>query len=187
MTSRLRFFLIPALLTAAALALGACGSAGHGDGVASLAGSVSAAPSASASGDPETQLNTYLECLRKQGVDLPDATVDAKGQVSFGRPADGRPIDQDKLQAAMKVCGDLPAGLTGGLNLDDPKLQDAAVKFAECMRGQGIDVPDPDLSKIGKDGGAFGKLDRDDPKTAAAIKVCQKVFTDAGINLGGGN
>jgi hypothetical protein len=68
--------------------------------------------------------------------------------------------------------------------MNDPEFQDSALKFAQCMRKEGIDMKDPDFSQ-GASGGAnpFGNLDRDDPKTAAALQICQKEF--AGVT--GGN
>ena len=131
------------------------------------------------------ELNDYVACLRENGANVPDATVDDKGRVSFGAPQGGQVVDRDKLQAAQKTCGPLPEGLTSALNPNDPKLQDVALKFAQCMRGEGVNIPDPDFSKVGQGGSPFGDIDTDDPKVAAAIKVCQKVWTDAGIIRGG--
>jgi hypothetical protein len=112
--------------------------------------------------------------------------VDDEGRVTFGG-AQGQSIDRDKLRAAQEKCGTPPEGLTGGFKLDDPALQDTLLKFAECMRAEGIDVPDPDLSQLGKGANPFGdKVDPDDPEVAAAVKVCQKVWTDAGITPRGG-
>jgi hypothetical protein len=188
MTIRHRFRMIPVLLAAAALSLAACGDDSGDSKVATLDnGSASSAPSAAPSGDLDKQLNDYLECLRKQGLNVPDATVDAKGRISFGTPAAGQSFDRDKFTDAQKVCGDLPAGLTTGLeDLDQSELQDAALAFAKCMRGQGVEMADPDVSKLGQGGGAFADLDRDDPKVAAAVESCQHVFADAGIIRPGG-
>jgi predicted small secreted protein len=189
MTIRHRFRLIPVALAAVALSLTACGGdSGDGGGVATLAGdTASATPSAAASGDLEKQLNDYVECLRKQGLDVPDPSVNADGQVTFGRGAGGgQNFDRDKFADAQKVCGDLPEGLTTPLdNIDQSQLQDTLLKFAQCMRGEGIDMPDPDMSKLGSGGNPFGSLDRDDPKVAAATEVCQKVFAESGLMPGG--
>jgi hypothetical protein len=182
--------MIPVVLAAAALSLTACGDGSDDSQVATLDnGSATSAPSAAASGDLEKKLADYVECLRKQGMDMPDPTVDANGQVSFGAPVKGKSFDRDKLAEAQKVCGDLPEGLTTGLeNVDQSELQDAALKFAQCMRGEGVDMADPDMSQLGNGAGSgpFADLDRDDPKVAAAIEVCQKVFADAGITRSGG-
>lgn len=149
-------------------------------------GSTAAAPKTSA--NTEKEVNAYVECLRKQGLDVPDATVDENGQVSFGQLMAGRRVDREKLQAAQQVCGKPPAGVTSAIEntLNSPEFQDAALKFAKCMRDEGVDIPDPDFSKLGSgdgggDNGLFGGIDRDDPKVAAGIKACQHVWTEAGI------
>ena len=182
-------------LAAGAIALlSACGSSsGGGDAqVASIAtaGSSGATATKASSGDTEKELNDYTECLRKQGVkNVPDISVDADGNPSFGSAAGGAgagQIDQDALTAAQKVCGDLPSSFTSSMSktLNSTEFQDSALKFAQCMRKEGIDMKDPDFSQ-GASGGAnpFGNLDRDDPKTAAALQICQKEF--AGVT--GGN
>jgi hypothetical protein len=184
MTIRYRFRMIPVVLAAAALALAACGDDEGGSKIATLDhGTATAAPSAAASGDLEKELTEYVECLRKQGADVPDPTVDANGQITFGRPANGQSIDREKVAEAQKVCGPLPEGVVAGItNMDQSELQDIALKFAQCMRGEGVEMADPDVSKMGSgDGGMFGDIDRDDPKVAAAIEVCQRVWTEAGI------
>jgi hypothetical protein len=192
MTKRQRLDFRPGVLIAL-FALSACGGGNDGDNrVASLdSGAVASATAAAASTDLEKELTDYVECLRTQGVDLPDPSVDADGNISFGRLAAGQSFDRDKITQAQKVCGDLPEGLTAGLSGQDrTELQDIALKFAQCMREHDIDVPDPDLSQMGQGGGSgtgpFGDLDRDDPNVAAAIDVCQKVWIDSGITLRGG-
>jgi hypothetical protein len=183
MTRRQRFLALPVL--ALALAAGACGGGDDKGGVATLDNGASS--SAAPKKDLEKELNDYVTCLRDNGATVPDPTVDDNGQVSFGGAQAGRQIDRDKLQAAQKTCGPLPEGLTTAFDPDDPKLQDTLLKFAECMRAEGVDVPDPDFSKIGKGANPFGdKVDPDDPEVAAAIEVCQKVWTDAGITPRGG-
>jgi hypothetical protein len=184
MTTRLGI----ALLAAGLLALGGCGNTDDDGGVASLGGgAASAAPSAGTAADVEKEVNAYVECLRKQGLDVPDPTVDENGQVSFGRLLAGsRNVDRDKFEAAQKVCGKPPAGITSGIQdtLNSPEFQDAAVKFAKCMREQGVDLPDPDFSQLGGgsgNGGLFGGIDRDDPKVAAAIEACKDVWAGAGL------
>jgi hypothetical protein len=184
-------FLFP-LALAAVLSVSACGGSNDGDSqVASLATATSSATATAkaASGDVEKELNDYTECLRKQGVDVPDIAVDADGNISLGgaRGAGAGNFDRDAFEAAQKVCGDPPASVTSNLQdrVNDPQFQDAALKFAQCMRKEGIDMKDPDFSQGATGGGnAFGELDRDDPKTAAALEVCQKEF--AGVTGGNG-
>ncbi len=186
--------LLPVLTSVLAVTLlSACGGDEKDPGVTSLQSSTSS-PSASASGtaeDSEAELLKYVECLRGQGLDVPDPTVDAEGDLTIGGGNGGPPnIDQDELAAAQKVCGDVPAGaLGGGTDLNGAEFQDAAVKFAACMRKEGIDMADPDFSQGSVQGltGLFENLDRNDPKVEAATRRCRSVFADAGIDLPGGN
>ena len=59
------------------------------------------------------------------------------------------------------------------------ETQDQLLAFAQCLRDEGVDVSDPDLSD-----GAAGLLDwefdPEDPANAAAIEACQTLFAGAG-------
>lgn len=194
MRTSFRVIILTSILAMAALT--ACTGS---SGVSTISGSESGGQE-SASRSPqelETAVLDYVECLRGQGLNVPDPTVDADGNISLGgRPPVGGgagPIDLERFRAAQEVCGQPPQGLGGGFAGGDPTaFQDAALKFAECMRGQGVDVADPDFSGGGGPGGGpaggglLGNLDQNDPKTAAALDVCRKVFADAGLGEPGG-
>lgn len=191
----------PALLLAVALVLTGCSSSGDDDpGVASLDQATGAAGDSSATGaasaapaDEEAELLAYVECLRGEGLDVPDPTVDAEGNLQMGGPGGGGggggPAgDPEAFQAAMEVCGDIPEGAVGGPGeVDSAEFEDAALAFAECMREAGVDVGDPDLGGgpggggAGGEGGPFGDLDMEDPAVQEALESCQQVFADAGI------
>ncbi|MGL5930826.1 MAG: hypothetical protein ACRCY8_17990 [Dermatophilaceae bacterium] len=150
-------------------------------------GGSSSSASPTASGDAEQQLLDYVECLRGEGLDVPDPTVDAEGNLTL-RPQGGagagagQRLDREQFQKAQETCGQPPEGALGIDEQDRSELQDAALEFAKCMRGEGIDVPDPDFSQGGPGAGGqgpFGDLDTDDPKVAAAMEKCQSAFGDA--------
>ncbi|WUI02204.1 hypothetical protein OHR68_10465 [Spirillospora sp. NBC_00431] len=80
----------------------------------------------------------FAQCMRENGVDVPDpGSGDAKS-LRLGKGG-----DRKKLEAAMEKCRSwLEAG--GKLpNMKDPKVRDQFVKFAQCMREHGVNVPDP--------------------------------------------
>jgi hypothetical protein len=57
-------------------------------------------------------------------------------------------------------------------------LQDTVLEFAECMRDNGIDVPDPDPNSDDPTD-AFGDvIDSDDTEVQAAVDKCQEVLED---------
>ncbi len=145
-------------ITMLLLILAACNSA---SGVATLDGAddeASTSPSPSAgSEDPEEAMFAFADCMREQGIDMPDPVirrVDGSGSDSFGAdrqtapPNQGRNFDpnSEEFQAAEDACrqhldsmGTLEPG--EGLQLD-PEQEEAMLKFTECMREHGIDMPD---------------------------------------------
>jgi hypothetical protein len=62
---------------------------------------------------------------------------------------------------------------SGGISVSE--LEDAGLDFARCMRGRGIDVPDPQpgAGDSGQ-GGAPGGLDLDDPRAQEAMEACSE-------------
>ncbi|GLW07910.1 hypothetical protein Misp01_30400 [Microtetraspora sp. NBRC 13810] len=149
------------------LAVVGCGTTGAGAGVASLATAAStpgaAAPSPTASSDPLK----FAQCMRENGVDMKDP-VDGRIQIR------AKGADQGLMEAAQKACGKY---LQGG-KLDarqDPEARDRLVKFAECMRKNGVDMEDPDFA----DGGGI-KITRpkggDSEAFETAMKTCQELL-----------
>ena len=151
----------------ALLLLAACGKGGGGGGVASLdgdsAGNGDSTATTLSQEEAEAQLLDWAQCMRGQGIDMPDPQVDDKGrvQIGIGRASgddddttDATPPDRDKLEAARKECGDPPA-VGGELTEEDKKqMQEDALKFSECMRENGLpDFPDPDFSQTGPGSG----------------------------------
>jgi hypothetical protein len=131
-------------------AVAACGGSPPDDGVASLGGDGAApandngAGNASASKDPQQRALDFARCMREHGIDMPDPQVDDQGRVTVrvGPGQGGSRPDPGKLEAAQKACGRLMGGGDGPAQID-PEARDAMVAYARCMRGQGIDMPDP--------------------------------------------
>ncbi|WP_433248124.1 hypothetical protein [Actinomadura nitritigenes] len=151
----------------------ACGGGGDGgDGVASAGGAAakaSASPSRSLS--PEDAQLKFAQCMRQNGVDVPDPGSGHAETMRIGKGA-GR----EKLQAAMKKCQSwLQAG--GKLpDLKDPKVRDQYVKFAQCMREHGVDMKDPD-----PDGTIRIPTGKADPGTVnKAREACKALVPGAG-------
>ena len=148
----------------------------------------------------EESLLAFAECMRENGVDFPDPVVEADGTVTFGsRPGNGgggfaalREIGRDPdLPAARAACQGLVEGVAfgpgqGGFDLIE--IQDALLEFARCMRDNGVDIGDPDMSVFapGADpndepGGPFrGTIDLEDPDVATAFAVCQQQLPGGG-------
>lgn len=195
------------LLLALALMATACGSTAEATVEAAplIVVEGSEAPDVDASVDgpdatdtPTDQTNEELaleftQCMRDEGVDLPDPTVNADGSVDLFQPGAISNIDPDDpaVANAVEVCGDLIAGASflPGAGLDQSEIEDRLLGFAQCLRDLGFDVDDPDLSGGFAGGPAriFGdNFDPTDPANADAVGECQAAF-GAGGPLGGNN
>jgi hypothetical protein len=186
------------LVAGAGLAASACGGgSAEGAQVASLGNGSTQSTTTSTgatSDDPQEILLSYTKCMRKEGIDLPDPDFSGgpRGgfRVTLGAAADR---DDPKFQAAQKKCEPILRSLRQQFDPErQEQFQEAALKFAKCMREHGIDMPDPDFSGgqpggRGGSGGPFGGagVDRDDPKFQAAEKACQSAFDGLGGPGGG--
>ena len=86
----------------------------------------------------------FARCMRDNGVsEFPDP--DASGVLTIDGIANGSSLDTNSpaFERALGACNDLqPPGFTG--NKRSTEQQTAALKFAQCMRDNGIrDFPDP--------------------------------------------
>ena len=155
-----------ALGAATLFALTGC-SASQGDGVASAGGT--STPAAEQATD-EDKAREFVDCMREHGIELPDPEPDGNGGFDFGIAESGVNIDDPAFRAAIQACRDkLPGG--GMANLDDPEVQAQLREFAQCMRDNGFDFPDPDT-----DGGfadALLEIDRTSPQFQKAMDACQ--------------
>lgn len=156
-----------------------------GDADASSSEAVADADPSGEATDEELALE-FADCLRDEGLDVNDPTVDADGTVVlrsiFGD--DVSRIDED-ARSAIDACSDILEGSTfgpGNGGVDPVELQDDLVEFAACLREQGLDVTDPDLS--GGLGGAAARgpqglfgLDIQDPQYQAEVDACSDLIT----------
>jgi hypothetical protein len=98
------------------------------------------------------------------------------------------------MQVARQACSEYLEGIALGFEgRDTTEFQDTLLEYASCMRENGYDMPDPDLSGFqpgsgqGGGGGIFGGLeDRSDPTFIAADEVCRDIFVDSGFGSRGG-
>ena len=205
-------------LLALGLIASACGGSDDSDsGVATLETTDAAALADSADVaateevDAEQAMLDLAACLRDQGLDIEDPTVDVEGNVQFGGfrggggvDSDGTLPDREAMQAAMAECEDELEGVALGFGdggFDRTELEDTMVVYAACMRDNGYDMDDPDLSSFGPGaggepgeaggGGPFGAIDPDDPDFVAANEVCGDLLGGlpgaGGRGPGGGN
>lgn len=189
MHRRWRRLLLPAVVALGLLA-SACGGPSEGatDGIASAGdGGAATAASAKKNADPQQAGLDFAQCMREHGVDVPDPTSGDGGMVMIGPgpgethaggvhsgpPAGFEDADHECRHFLDGLIGDGPGPL-------DAEQQDKALKFAKCMRDNGVDMPDPDFSGGGVRitiGGGPGSATGPDSETfKAAQKVCGGLF-----------
>ena len=167
---------IAAGLVAAALGLGlmACGSS-------SSSTSSAASGSGASSSNARFQARVNLaKCFRAHGINVPDPS-------SGGGPPEGGGLfrvlqnyPQAQVQAARQACQQYFAQAFPQANLSPAQraqLQQQLVKFAQCMRSHGINVPDPTFNANGAFGfrQAFRSIDRNSPAFKSALTACQSL------------
>ena len=140
--------------------------------------------------DAEEALFAFAQCLRDNGVDVEDPTVDANGNLRIGglRGAPDDPnFDRETVVAARDACSELLSGIAQGFDRGDrTEIEDTLLQYAACMRENGFeDMPDPDFSNLQPGQGGPFDIDRDDPAFQAANEVCQGQF-GGGRGPGGG-
>ncbi|WP_327045841.1 hypothetical protein OG320_29885 [Microbispora sp. NBC_01189] len=133
-----------ALATALATAA-ACGDApdgaSDGDGIAAASTArttAEATPSASASTDLREAQLKFAQCMREHGVDMPDPDADGRVRIT------GRKGQEATTREAMRACEHFMKNAVGDrAGAGDPRERDRMLKFAQCMREHGVDMPDP--------------------------------------------
>jgi hypothetical protein len=168
------------LAVAFTLALAACGGGGgDSDGVASLGGEGSGTgTTANGAKDPEEAALEYAQCMREQGVDVPDPGPNGELQLQVG------PGNKDKVEKAQKKCEPLLENARPKLSEEQQSvMQDGLLAFAKCMREHGINFPDPQFGEGGRvtQRQRFGKggANPDDPKFQAAQEACEPILDEA--------
>ncbi|GAA4504310.1 hypothetical protein GCM10023191_058390 [Actinoallomurus oryzae] len=148
------------LCVAATVALSGCGGGSSGGVDRPASGGASA-------GADTDQLVEFAKCLRGQGVDV----ADPKAGQGLAEWIESTGVDASQLRksGAMAKCQDkLPPGIKAYAT-DPAKKDDLLLKFAQCMRKNGVDMPDP---KNGRPD--FGDVDRDSPAYKTASEKCRK-------------
>jgi hypothetical protein len=189
------------ILLAIAILAAACGGDDDASQVATLENETTttavAGDTQSSAEQTEQAILELTSCLRDNGLDIEDPTVDASGNVDFGNFGELSDVDEEVAERALDACRELLDGVTLGFadRIDLTAIEDGLLEYAVCMRDNGFDLPDPDFSLDaffggGPDGeqqGPFGDIDPDDPAFAAANEECEYILTQifSGVLSGG--
>ena len=169
--------LLGAVALAGALALGGLAGCGGdpGTGIATARGPGDPTGEAEPTGGPsdldmEERMLKFAQCMRDNGVDMPDPEFDGNG--GFGVQIGGGDTSPEEVEQAMQACREYAPNGGEPPGPPDPEMQERMLKFAQCMRDNGVEAfPDPD--------GAMMRLDRavgEDPDFEAAQEKCAEEF-----------
>ncbi|QES48762.1 hypothetical protein DEJ50_13970 [Streptomyces venezuelae] len=128
-----------AALTGLTLFVTACtggGGENKGDKKDSAGGSSAGQNAGTDSGKVADDALKVRQCLRKQGIDVPDPEP---GQDPRGLTL-GSGADPQKMQKAMEACGMQGPGSGKGPTQEQ---KDKELKWVQCMRKNGVNLPDP--------------------------------------------
>lgn len=179
-------FAIPAALLAGALALTGCGQKPD-DGIATANGNGVQPAANEVSSDPKERMRQFAQCMRDQGIDMPDPEfIEGEGggggfalKAEAGVATDAAPADQanpredmGKFKEAIQACQKYqPQG--GEMGKIDPEMEAKMREFAKCMRENGVeDFPDPEEGGGIRIMGGEGGIDPSDPTFQAAQEKC---------------
>lgn len=106
------------------------------------------------SSDPEQAMLDYAECMRDNGIDMPDPefTGDGGMVMTMGAAAEGEGPDPEEYEAADEECAHFMEAARSNIEIDpeeQAEMQEQMLEYAQCMRDQGIDMPDPQFDENG--------------------------------------
>ncbi len=172
-----RFAAIAAVCIAAAVLVSACGEASGQNG------------SAGASSHTSNQENSRLkftQCMREHGVKIPEgAAGGAPGGATGGGPPSGLAnTPRSTIQAAISACKQYSTGsFAKGPSIgNQAQVSESLLKFARCLRENGVSVSEPTGTSSTALQGFFQQLQsvRGTPAFKTASAACSKDLPNGG-------
>ncbi len=143
--------------------------------------------------DGQEAILAFAGCMRDAGIDFPDPQFGVGGGFFGGRGGDGDgdgpgfDLQSSEFQAALEGCGSFLEALRPDLDPEQQAEQaEQQLAFAQCMREEGIDFPDPDPDgNFGLRGRADAPFDFGSNEFQSAFETCQ-TNVGSGFGPGGG-
>ena len=116
----------------------------------------------------------FSQCMREEGIDIPDPTFDIDGNPEFNEL---NIENEEAFEEAFTNCEDiLRRALPEQFDLDpevEAALIDASLEFSQCMREEGIDFPDPTPGEFGFFAFRDADVDWSSEQVQEAFEICQ--------------
>jgi hypothetical protein len=163
-------WLVAAVLALCVVGLVACGGGGSGSG----------GGGGEAAAREEAGLE-FAECMRGHGVEMEDPKA-GQGAIEIG----GDPNDPTVKKAEAACNGKLDRVAQETSPEEDEEFREGWLAFTECMRGEGIELADPEFQGPGKVLLGIDGVDTESPAFEAAREACgAKVPDSDGFGVGG--
>lgn len=99
--------------------------------------------------DDEALVMAFAECLRGEGMEVTDPTVDADGNILLPELAEGASATRDDWKSAYEVCG----GIIENISISKKKVDRSAqletyIEIATCMQDRGFDIEEPTAESL---------------------------------------
>jgi hypothetical protein len=121
----------------------------------------------------EEKVLEFTQCIRDQGIEIQDATVDSDGNLQPPRPVEGASMNFQELRPAFEKCRESLDGMTFGRERVDVNEQiDDLLEVTECLRDAGFDLDDPNQENLREWRGQF---DFEDPALQKAFEECGRL------------
>jgi len=130
----------------------------------------------------EDAMLAFSQCMRENGVDMPDPQSD--GSMMMTKESGIDPTSSE-FKAAEEACGQIleDARPEGAERMTEPPEE--LLEYAECMRGEGIDFPDPDFSDPRVTMGPRSGASVDEDAMKRADEACHDILPEGGMMSAG--
>ncbi len=135
--------------------------------------------------DDETLMLEFAECLRNEGLQVTDPTVDADGNIQFPEIIDEKGIPKEEW---WEFCGPIIENIT----LEEKEVDRTAqleqyLEITACMNEAGFDIEEPTAETLDTwMGDLKNTFDWDDPDAEEIIDTCFGSGSGDGDRSGGG-
>lgn len=124
--------------------------------------------------DPEEAFQEFTACMREHGINMPDPETEGGADGAVISIEGGGPMDPEAFEEAAAACDPILEAAFGEFELSpeqEAEMMDQQLAFAQCMRDNGVDWPDPS-----GDGGTMIELGDDISSETihAAMEICRE-------------
>jgi hypothetical protein len=153
--------------------------------LASCAGGDSSNDSGNTRADAREAALRFARCMREHGIDMPDPTFGPGGSVAIRIDGGAGKLAVNRAEEACRKYREAARGPEPSPE-QQREFRENALKFARCMRGQGIDMADPTFDRGGVGMRISGGAGPDSPRFQAAQSKCAKYEPKAALSRSAG-